>query len=137
MIVVVSVASFVLLLGGIGALVWYHAATHERDESGKFEFPTSDPLFGVALTPSMKATLKYFWIVGAMLVVQMIMGIVVAHYGVEGNGFYGLPLADWIPYSLARTWHSQLGASSAPLGLLAQAARLAERRQLCRVGRGA
>ena len=108
-IVVVSVASFVLLLGGIGALIWYQAATRERDEAGKLEVPLRDPLFGLTLTGSMKATLKYFWIVGAMLVTQMILGIVVAHYGVEGNGFYGLPLAEWIPYSLARTWHSQLG----------------------------
>ncbi len=32
-----------------------------------------------------------------------------AHYGVEGSGFYGIPLADWLPYAVARTWHTQLG----------------------------
>ena len=32
-----------------------------------------------------------------------------AHYGVEGNGFYGIPLAKWLPYSIARTWHLQIG----------------------------
>jgi nitric oxide reductase subunit B len=37
------------------------------------------------------------------------MGVVTAHYGVEGNGFYGIPLADYLPYSVARTWHTQLG----------------------------
>ena len=71
--------------------------------------PVRDPLFGLQLFPSMRATLKYFWVVSALLVVQMITGIVTAHYGVEGNGFYGIPLAEWLPYSLARTWHTQLG----------------------------
>lgn len=36
------------------------------------------------------------------------MGVVTAHYGVEGLGFYGIPLADWLPYSVSRTWHVQL-----------------------------
>ncbi len=32
------------------------------------------------------------FVVGALLVVQIGMGVVTAHYGVEGSGFYGLPL---------------------------------------------
>jgi general secretion pathway protein F len=39
----------------------------------------------------------------------LIMGVIVAHYGVEGNAFYGIPLAKIIPYSVGRTWHTQLG----------------------------
>jgi len=35
--------------------------------------------------------------------------MVTAHYGVEGDGFYGIPLAKWLPYAVARTWHTQLG----------------------------
>lgn len=107
-IVVVSVASFVLLLGGIGFLAWFNAAARHKEEP-EAELPARDPFFGLQIFPSMRATLKYFWIVGALLVVQMIMGIIAAHYGVEGNAFYGIPLADWVPYSLARTWHTQLG----------------------------
>jgi len=34
---------------------------------------------------------------------------VTAHYGVEGSGFYGIPLSEWLPYSVTRTWHTQLG----------------------------
>ena len=56
----------------------------------------------------MKATLKYFWVVTALIVVQIIMGVITAHYGVEGNGFYGIPLAEFLPYSVSRTWHIQL-----------------------------
>jgi nitric oxide reductase subunit B len=97
-----------LLLGGIGFLFWFSAAARHKDEPAQ-ELPSRDPIFGLKIFPSMRATLKYFWVVGALLVVQMITGIVTAHYGVEGNGFYGIPLAEWVPYSLARTWHTQLG----------------------------
>ena len=107
-IIVVSVASFVLLLGGIGTLVWYYAATRRRWEDENTA-PSTDPLLGIEVTPSMRATHKYFWLVGALLVTQMITGVVVAHYGVEGTAFYGFPLSEWVPYSLARTWHTQLG----------------------------
>ena len=57
----------------------------------------------------MKAVLKYFWIVAALMLVQVGLGAVTAHYGVEGDGFYGIPLAKWLPYAVARTWHTQLG----------------------------
>src|SRR6266581_1937918 len=39
----------------------------------------------------------------------MLLGVVTAHYGVEGDGFYGFPLSKWLPYSVTRTWHVQLG----------------------------
>ena len=60
-------------------------------------------------TPSMRATLKYFWVVAALIVAQVGLGAVTAHYGVEGSGFYGIPLAKWLPYAVTRTWHTQLG----------------------------
>jgi nitric oxide reductase subunit B len=69
----------------------------------------SNPLLEFKPTPSMRATLKYFWIVTALMVVQIGLGAVTAHYGVEGSGFYGIPLAKWLPYAVTRTWHSQLG----------------------------
>jgi nitric oxide reductase subunit B len=105
-IVVWSVISFVLLLAGIGALAWYHASQPRDDH--EVALPRHDPLLALQPTPSMRATLKYFWVVGALLVVQIGLGAVTAHYGVEGSGFYGIPLADWLPYSVTRTWHTQL-----------------------------
>jgi nitric oxide reductase subunit B len=60
-------------------------------------------------TPSQRATIKYFWVVAALILVQMMLGVVTAHYGVEGDGFYGIPLSKWLPYSVSRTWHVQIG----------------------------
>jgi len=99
--------SVILLIAGIGLLAWHHAANRNEDLDAD-ELPSIDPLLGLKPTPSMKATLKYFWIVTALIVVQVIMGVVTAHYGVEGSGFYGLDLGDLLPYSVSRTWHVQL-----------------------------
>lgn len=107
-IVIWSVLSFVILLAGIGALAWYYAVLKEKEDHAA-EPPESDPLLALTPTPSMKATLKYFWVVAALIVVQVGFGAITAHYGVEGSGFYGFPLAEWLPYSVTRTWHTQLG----------------------------
>ncbi|MCZ7648885.1 MAG: nitric-oxide reductase large subunit [Planctomycetota bacterium] len=107
-IVVWSVLSVVLLLAGIGALAWYFAVQRHREEP-ETALPERDPLLALDPTPSMKATLKYFWIVAALIVAQVGLGAVTAHYGVEGSGFYGFPLAEYLPYAVTRTWHTQLG----------------------------
>src|SRR5687767_6468478 len=99
--------SIILLLAGIGLMASYYASTREHAPPG--DAPSNDPLLGSVPTPSQRAVVKYFWIVSALLIVQILMGVVTAHYGVEGNGFYGLPLSDWLPYSISRTWHVQLG----------------------------
>jgi nitric oxide reductase subunit B len=106
--VVWSVISFVMLLGGIGGMVWYFASRKEETEHG-FVTPKKDPLLGLNPTPSQLATVKYFFVVAALWVVQILLGAIAAHYGVEGSKFYGIPLDKWLPYSIARTWHLQIG----------------------------
>lgn len=100
--------SVILLLLGIGLLTYYYAA-EEKHEFSEHDLPSDDPFNNLTQTPSMTATLKYFWVVTALIVFQVIMGVVTAHYGVEGTGFYGFPLADFLPYTVTRTWHIQLG----------------------------
>jgi len=99
--------SIVMLLAGISALAWFYAARREEEEPSPP--PDSDPLGTWEATPSQRATVKYFWVVAALILVQMLLGVVTAHYGVEGDGFYGFPLSDWLPYSVTRTWHIQMG----------------------------
>ncbi|HZS99557.1 MAG TPA: nitric-oxide reductase large subunit [Terriglobales bacterium] len=105
--IVWSVISFVLLLAGIGTMVWYFGS--QEQHASREAMPRRDPLLGLQPTPSQKATVKYFFVVAALWVVQVALGAVVAHYGVEGGGFYGIPLGKWLPYSVARTWHLQIG----------------------------
>lgn len=100
--------SVILLLAGIGALAAYYAS--RPDEPIEIhKLPAQDPLLSLNPTPSMHATLKYFWVVMALIVAQVLLGVVTAHYGVEGTMFYGIPLAEVLPYSVTRTWHLQLG----------------------------
>jgi nitric oxide reductase subunit B len=99
--------SVIMLLAGIGLMVWYYAVRND-DSLKPHEAPKRDPLLGGFQTASMKATLKYFWVVTGLILVQVLMGVITAHYGVEGQAFYGLPLAQLLPYSISRTWHVQL-----------------------------
>ncbi len=102
-----SILSIFLLLGGVGAVVWWTAFRHEADLP--VAPPRTDPMSGIQLTPSMHAVGKYLATVIGLFGVQVLLGILTAHYTVEGQAFYGIPLARWIPYALSRTWHIQTG----------------------------
>ncbi len=98
--------SVIILLLGIALMAYQYARSRDNEEH--IEMPATNPLINLTSTPSMKATLKYFVIVTALILVQVILGIVTAHFGVEGNSFYGLNLDTILPYSVSRTWHVQL-----------------------------
>jgi nitric oxide reductase subunit B len=103
--VIWSIVSVVLLLAGIGALVWWYAfrGGHEPHQAP----PDTDPMGQLTLTPSMKAVGKFLAVVMGLFGVQVLLGAVTAHYTVEGQSFFGFPLAEYLPYSLTRTWHIQ------------------------------
>ena len=101
-----SVASIILLIAGIAALVWFQ---HRHEEAPDPRVPETDPLVNAKATPSMKATRKYFFTVIGLMLLQIAAGVVTAHYAVEGRSFFGLPLADLLPYVTSRTIHTQMG----------------------------
>ena len=102
-----SAFSVTFLLAGIGLLGWHHAVTHGRDEA-RVPLPEFDPMRHVKATPSMLATAKYFWVLLALFLVQILFGAMTAHYQVEGQLVYGYEMAEVLPYSITRTWHTQL-----------------------------
>ena len=101
-----SMASILLLLATLGGMIWYYAATKRHDDAPVP--PATDPLAAIKVTPSMRATRKYFFTVIALFLAQILLGAVTAHYAVEGHEFYGYPLSELLPYSVARTWHTQI-----------------------------
>ncbi|MHC8507850.1 MAG: nitric-oxide reductase large subunit [Rhodospirillales bacterium] len=106
-----SIISIVLLLAGVALIVWYYAQQYDRwrdDIEPDGGFAQSDFMDRAVVTPSMRATAKYFWLVSALFFLQVVLGIVTAHYAVEGQGIYGLPFAEYFPYAVTRTWHTQL-----------------------------
>ena len=103
--------SVLVLIGGIGLLCWFFLREREewqRDVKPEEGYGDVNPMSTVSLTPSMLAVKKYIWTVGALLVLQILLGTVTAHYAVEGHDFYGIPLSEIVPYALTRTWHVQL-----------------------------
>ena len=99
--------SIMMLLAGISAMASWYASRREEEEEPVA--PELDPLGSWDATPSQRATVKYFWVVSALILLQMLLGVITAHYGVEGDGFYGFELSKWLPYSVTRTWHIQMG----------------------------
>jgi len=102
-----TVISITVLLAGVGAVVWWMAFRGDAEEP--VTPPAEDPMSGLTLTPSMRAVAKYVAVVAGLFLVQVGLGILTAHYTVEGQAFYGFPLGQYLPYSLTRTWHIQTG----------------------------
>ena len=101
-----SMVSIILLLAGIAAMLWLHKGEHGEEPA---QVPKADPLLGAKATPSMKATRKYFFVVIGLMLLQIAMGVITAHYAVEGQSFFGIPLAQVLPYTISRTVHTQIG----------------------------
>ncbi|QRP62929.1 nitric-oxide reductase large subunit [Rhodanobacter sp. FDAARGOS 1247] len=101
-----SVFSILFMIFGIGLLGWHHARQVSHEPLPVV--PARDPLTEFKATPSMKATGKYFWTVLGLFLAQILLGATTAHYQVEGQQAYGFALANYLPYSLTRTWHTEL-----------------------------
>ena len=113
-----SIVSVIVLIAGIGFLVWAWAflRDHEEDEPVA---PQKDPLSTFALTPSQLALGKYLFLVVALFIFQVFIGGFTAHYTVEGQTFYGVDVSQWFPYALVRTWHIQSALFWIATGFLA------------------
>ncbi len=98
--------SVVLLLLFIGILTFYYLRNHEKGEL--LTKPENDPLVDLKFTRSQRAVLKYFIVISLLIGLQVILGIITVHYTVEGQAFFGFELSQYLPYSITRTWHTQL-----------------------------
>ena len=101
-----SVVSVIILLCGIGVVVWLWSFG-KKDNEHALVPPAEDPISKITLTPSQRSLGKYLFTILALFLFQLGMGGIIAHYTVEGQAFYGIPLAQYFPYSIARTWHIQ------------------------------
>jgi len=100
-----SIVSVILLILVIAVVLFiYLKYMREEDYQVKLQTDFPEP----APTGSQKATMPYFVIAIILFNLQILMGAIVGHYTVEGAGFYGIPLASFLPYAIARTWHLQL-----------------------------
>src|SRR5215211_7575119 len=109
-VVVWSVLSLVALLGGIGLLFaafgrWNFLGWRGREQATlSFRAPGD-----VALTPAQRACAWFFLVMAASFLIQTLVGAASEHYRADLAGFFGIDLAQVLPYNLMRTWHVQLG----------------------------
>lgn len=107
--VVWSVLSLIALLGGTGLLFaafgrWDFLGWHSQErESLSFRAPDS-----IFLTHSQRACAWFFAVMALLFFIQTLVGGATQHYRAELSNFFGIDLARWLPFNLARTWHLQL-----------------------------
>lgn len=104
-----SALSIVALLGGLALVLfafgrWNFLGWRAGEEPHVYQ----KPLMTGAVTASQRAVIKYFLIVGVLVLAQGALGSLVAHYRADPASFYGLDLSRIFPSNLARTWHLQL-----------------------------
>ena len=97
-----SIVSIIVLIAGIGAFLFVYLTQEEPDE---IQPVPARPAVRIP-TPSQKITSLFFGVAMVLFLVQIVMGMFTAHYAVEGEGFYGIPLIKFLPYAASRTWHT-------------------------------
>jgi nitric oxide reductase subunit B len=107
--VVWSVLSLITLLGGIGLLLaafgrWNFLGWHGREQQ-TVSFRPPDK---VLLTPAQRACAWFFLVMALLFLIQTLVGGASQHYRADIAGFFGIDLARWLPFNIARTWHIQL-----------------------------
>jgi len=104
-----SALSLVALLAGLGLVLLLFGKFHFLGWGGEDDEPRALPLASTPLTPSQRATGKYFVVVALLFLLQAVAGGALAHYRAEPFSFYGLDaIVRLAPYNLLRTYHLQL-----------------------------
>ena len=107
--VVWSVLSLITLLGGVGILLlafgrWNFLGWHGKERTRiSFRAPGN-----VILTPAQRATGWFFFVMALLFLLQALLGGATQHYRADLSSFFGLNLAQVLPFNIARTWHVQL-----------------------------
>jgi nitric oxide reductase subunit B len=107
--VVWSVISLIALLGGVGLLLavfgrWNFLGWHGKERT-KISFRSPGE---VTLTPAQRATAWFFLVMAVLFLMQTLLGGASEHYRADISSFFGLHLAQVLPFNVARTWHIQL-----------------------------
>jgi len=100
--------SVLALLGGIGIVLFVFGKFNYlgwKSDNNDHVHPQMLP--GI-VTDSQRATLKYFLVVIALFLAQVLVGGATAHYRADATSFYGINIANLLPSNLLRTWHIQL-----------------------------
>lgn len=108
-----SVIAMVLLVGAAGAAILLY-------KSVKLPEPSSEGISvpepgDVSVFPSQRAALRFIPIAAGLFFAQVLLGGLLAHFYIERAGFFGIEqvfgihILQLLPFSIAKTWHIDLG----------------------------
>jgi nitric oxide reductase subunit B len=96
--------SFAFAFFGVGAVVFIYQHYLDTPETAPMT-PVFDRF--QPLTPSQRRVWKYFLVVAAVLLLQILVGSIMAHYYTERASFYGVPVDRFLPFNFLRDVHTQ------------------------------
>ncbi len=96
--------SFCFVFFGFGAVIFVYERFLNDHDKGPM-----DPVLAAfrPLTPSQRRIWKYFLVVAAVFLVQILAGALMAHYYSQRASFYGLPIDRYLPFNFLRDVHIQ------------------------------
>ncbi|WP_254532588.1 nitric-oxide reductase large subunit [Natrinema gelatinilyticum] len=108
-----SSISLILLVGAAGIGIWlYKSVTLPEPETSLVSIPDPDE---IDVFPSQIAATWFVLVAAVLFIAQTLLGAVLAHYYVERDAFYGIEsiagrdILQWLPFSIAKTYHLDLG----------------------------
>ena len=102
-----SIGSIIALIGILGIVV-YVVHRHGFFYGEEKAVGAAYKLLEMPVTPSQRASAKFFLVAGLLFVVQIFNGGLLAHYTVHPGEFYVNFIGQMYPYSWAKSWHLQL-----------------------------
>ncbi|MDE2450620.1 MAG: cbb3-type cytochrome c oxidase subunit I [Gammaproteobacteria bacterium] len=95
--------SFCFTFFAFGAVIFLYERYIHTPDHGALE----PPLAFRPLTPSQRRVGKYFLVVAAVLLLQILAGSILAHYYSDRSSFYGIPVDRFLPFNFVRDVHIQ------------------------------
>jgi nitric oxide reductase subunit B len=108
-----SVIAMVLLVAAAGFGIWLYKSI-ELPEPSSEGISVPDPS-EVSVFPSQRAALRFVPIAAGLFLAQVLLGGLLAHFYIERAGFFGIEkifgthILQLLPFSIAKTWHIDLG----------------------------
>ena len=103
----------VLLVAAAGFGIWLYKSI-ELPEPSSEGISVPDP-GEVSVFPSQRAALRFVPIAAGLFLAQVFLGGLLAHFYIERAGFFGIEkifgthILQLLPFSIAKTWHIDLG----------------------------
>jgi nitric oxide reductase subunit B len=96
--------SFCFTFFAFGAVLYVYQRYLSEPDGG-----TMDPVLAAfrPLTASQRKVGKYFLVVAAVFLLQILVGALMAHYYTEREAFYGIPIDTYVPFNFLRDVHIQ------------------------------